>query len=87
MPEADPGQSARRVCPVCPQPRQTQYSGGGDKGDICEIHGWVDAVEVFHLAPLRAKLAEMELHENLPNSHNIGYMAAWREIKEWVDAL
>ncbi len=31
---------------------------------------------------LTAKLAEMELHDDLPDSFDQGYMAAWREFRE-----
>lgn len=36
------------------------------------------------IASLKAKLAEMELHDDLPNSFDLGYMTAWREINEWL---
>lgn len=45
--------------------------------------GSVSAHEV--LASLRAKLDEMELHDDLPDSFDLGYMAAWSEIKRWMD--
>lgn len=52
-------------------------------------HGYAQAhiiaVPVVPISSLRAKLAEMELHEDLPDSHDIGYMAAWRDLSEWLD--
>jgi hypothetical protein len=32
-----------------------------------------------------AQLAEMELHDDLPDSFDLGYMTAWREIKAWME--
>lgn len=37
------------------------------------------------VSTLRQKLDEMELHDDLPDSHDIGYMACWRELRDWVD--
>lgn len=36
---------------------------------------------------LRGKLAEMELHDDLPDSSDIGYMACWREISVFLNDL
>lgn len=36
------------------------------------------------LNSLREKLAEMELHDDLPDSFDMGYMAAWSEINTWL---
>ncbi len=36
---------------------------------------------------LTAKLAEMELHDDLPDSFDQGYMAAWREFREALAAV
>lgn len=36
------------------------------------------------LRSLERKLEEMELHDDLPDSFDQGYMAAWREIKAWI---
>jgi hypothetical protein len=33
---------------------------------------------------LRAKLAAMRLHDDLPDSYDIGFMAAWREINDFL---
>lgn len=45
-----------------------------------------ERVHVVRLDALEEKLAEMELHDDLPDSHDLGYMAAWREINEWLES-
>lgn len=34
---------------------------------------------------LRALLAEMKLHDDLPDSFDLGYMQAWREVSRWLE--
>jgi hypothetical protein len=34
---------------------------------------------------IAAKLSDMELHDDLPDSFDQGYMAAVNELKDWLD--
>lgn len=68
------------VCPECGQVACGTPSLGHEHGVIHRL-----PVEYVGVDAVKAHLAEMELHDDLPDSFDLGYMQAWREIKEWVD--
>lgn len=39
------------------------------------------------IAELGAGLAELELHDDLPDSHDIGYMGCWRDVQKLAASL
>lgn len=41
-------------------------------------------VEVVTVRAIEAQLDDMELHEDLPNSFDMGYMQAWRDFRDWL---
>lgn len=52
---------------------------GGIQSDLPRWERAYVAVDV-----LQAQLAEMELHDDLPDSFDLGYMQAWREFRDWL---
>lgn len=46
-----------------------------------------ERIEVVRVDALRARLVEMELHEDLPDSFDQGYMRAWRDVARWLEAF
>lgn len=65
-----------RRCPKCPEPRRTQFSGDGD-GDVCEVHGWVQAVETLPAVEVVALLHA--IREPIEDTYNDS--SGWKDLR------